>query len=154
MKELTILLVGIFLISACTSQPSAEETAQKLTILLNDKDYKQIYQIMTPEYKGQVSEANFITAMEDTQSDLTYIYEKTIAVENSANSVIRFGKGIAEKDLPITLRKMKEGWKVDAFGGIIGNSCRLNGGECVPVIGGCMGKTKSASLVPRYFVVD
>lgn len=134
-----IFLVGILFISACTSQPSAEETAQKLTILLNSHEYKSIYQMMVPDYKAQVPEENFITAMEDTQSGLTYIYEKIIVVEDSANAIIKFGLSITDKDLPIKLQKTEEGWKVDAFGGIISASCRVNAGICVNGLKECSG---------------
>ena len=137
-KNVIITLVLLLFISACTSQPSAEETAQKLTILLNSKDYKGVYGLMMPDYRAQVSEKNFIIAMEDTQFDLTYIYEKIIVVEDTANAVIRFGKIIVEKDLPITLKKTKEGWKVDAFGGVITASCRVQGYNCK---NSCSGET-------------
>jgi hypothetical protein len=124
------LLLVLIVLTGCSGKLDAEETAKKLTIDLNSKDYKSVYSIMVPEYKELVSEEDFSLAMEDGESGFNYIYVKTIVSGDKANAVLKISLGIVDSEMPLTLKKTKEGWRVDAFGKKVINSCRVNGGTC------------------------
>ncbi len=143
MKKYLLFILLLLLIAACTPKPiaeqikqepkaGAEETAQKLTIALNDKDYTTVYSMMVPEYTSQISQDNFIMAMEDVTSGWSYIYSNIIIVGDKANAVIKVKSNVlVDSELPIKLAKVGEEWKVDAFGGVILQSCRAQGGLCM-----------------------
>lgn len=162
---LLLFLLLLTIISACKKAPeqpvgppslTAEETAKKLSIALQDRDYSKIYAMMVPEFQSKVSLENFIIAMEDTLSKYNvYVYEKTVEIGSDANAIISMSAGgLFKVELPLRLRKYGNEWKVDAFAGNIVTSCRLNDGVCMTYDFDCVETRPGFKYATRSKVLD